>query len=186
MRGEERHSRITVDHGDPDAVIQHLLQILDIIRPHEIPRRRKPRAHVPRIRARVINAHAQFLLRAFKVQKVDKVVRRRGVVVRVPDVVHAAAAVRVVRLLDHAAAQIRGLRARELAVGRAAVGGFAVLQLVAAAVGDGVGELHEGVDCVVDGVDAVGVVDGEFGVVRGLDFCGRGGLVGWAGDGDAR
>ena len=31
------------------------------------------------------------------------------------------------------------------------------------------GECHVVVDCVVDGFDAVGVVLGEYGVVRGLD-----------------
>lgn len=90
-----------------------------------------------------------------------------------PDVVHAAAAVRIIGLLDERAADVCGLRAGKVRLFCVAVFAeerFAVLDLVAAAGRDVVGGFHERVDCVVNGFYAVGVVDGEFGVVGGLDF----------------
>lgn len=85
------------------------------------------------------------------------------------DIIDAAAAEFIVGLLDEGAAEIGCHCALELAGFGVAVGLLAPFDLVAAAAGHVVGLLHEVIDGVVDGFDAVGVIDCEFGVVGGLD-----------------
>lgn len=85
------------------------------------------------------------------------------------NIINAAAAVGVVGPFDVVAAHVCSFRANVLANGGGAVGLAAVVDLVEAAVGHEAGEFHVLVHRLVDGLDAVGVVDGEFGVVGGLD-----------------
>lgn len=75
----------------------------------------------------------------------------------------------IIRTLDVIATHVTGFRADGMVRQRSPVRSCAESKLLLAAVGHAVGELHVVVDGVVDGLDAVGVVDGEFGIVVGLD-----------------
>lgn len=99
-----------------------------------------------------------------------EVVRRRGVVVGVADVVDASPAECVVWLFNERAAEVGGGCTCQIAVYSGAIGLLAVFDLVVAAFWHVVGVLHEGVDCVVDCFDTVGVVNSELRVVRSLNL----------------
>lgn len=75
----------------------------------------------------------------------------------------------VIRTLDVITTHVAGFGADGMLSQGGAVGGRTESKLLLAAVGHVVGELHVVVDGFVDGLDAVGVVDGELGVVVGLD-----------------
>lgn len=160
---------VAVDERDAHAVIEDVLEVSDELRVDEVARVGEAREDQTRRRRRVIEVHAEGLLRAGLIEVIDKVSGRGGIVVRVADIVDATTAEGIVGPFDEATADVCGAGAVGLAVDSSAVDLGAVGDVVGAAAGDGVGEFHEVVDGVVDGFDAVGVVDGEFGVVGGLD-----------------
>lgn len=160
---------VAVDERDAHAVVEDVLEVGDELRVDEVARVGEARVDQTRGRRRVIKVHAEGLLRAGLVEVIDKVSGRGGIFVRMADIVDAATTEGVVGPFDEVPTDVRRGGAGGLAVDGGAVGLGAVGDVVGAAAGDGVGEFHEVVDGVVDGFDAVGVVDGEFGVVGGLD-----------------
>lgn len=175
--------RIPIRQTNPHPLIKQILQIQPKIRIYKIPRILK--RIVNPIITRVIQRNAQRLLHFSQIQILGVVRRGRGIVVAVPDIVHASAGVVVVRRLDVVATHVCGfvadlqnaggelcrsdLRVDVVEAGVALCGCAAVCDLVEASVDHFVGEFGVGVDGGVVGFYAVGVVCGEFGVVSGLD-----------------
>lgn len=160
---------VSIDESDADAILEDLFDVFEEVGVDEVASALEAERDVGRIGARIIDVYTQGLLRGFQVEEVHEVVWWRGVVVWMADVVDAAAAEFVVGLLDEGAAEVGCHCACELAVFGGAVRELAPFDLVAAAAGHVVGLLHEVVDCVVDGFDAIGVVDGELGIVGCLN-----------------
>jgi hypothetical protein len=160
---------VAVDQGDAYAVAENHLEVLDEVGPDKVAGAGEAVADGAGRRRCVVDVYAECLLRAGHIEEGHEVVGRRGVVVGVANVVDTTTAESVVGFFDERTAQVGGLRAGELAVFGAAVGFAAVFDLVMATFGHIVGLLHEGVDGVVNRLYAIGVVDGELGVIRGLD-----------------
>ena len=161
--------RVAVIQRYAHAVVQDHLEIIFEDGEDEVARVVKAEADGVAGVGGVVEIHTERLLRRGHVEELFKVRGGSGIAPRVPDVVDAAAAVGVVWPLDEGAAERGGLRARFEVGERVAQRLGAVRDVVLAAAGDGVGQLHEVVDGVVDGFDAVSVVHGELGIVAGLD-----------------
>ena len=85
------------------------------------------------------------------------------------NIIDTAATVGVVGSFNIVAAHVGSFRADVLANGGGAVGLAAVVDLVEATVGHEAGEFHVLIHRLVDGLDAVGVVNSELGIIGGLD-----------------
>jgi hypothetical protein len=162
---------VAVDEGNADTVPENLFKIFDEVGVYEVTGVLETLSYVGAAGSGVVDVYPKRLLCALHVQELDKVVGRSGVVEWVADVVNTAAAICVVWLFDHGSAEIGGLRTLKLACFGGAVAFFAVTNLVVAAIGNIVRITHEFVHCVVYSLDAVGVVDGKFGVVGCLNVC---------------
>lgn len=120
----------------------------------------------------VIDTHTQCILHLSHIQEIREVLRGSGVITRMSDVIGASARILVVRALDIVSAHVLGLRAESLGSEVVLTGfsGFAaVLDVFETAAAHVQSELHVVVDGVIDGFNAVGVVDGEFRVMGCLD-----------------
>ena len=103
------------------------------------------------------------------VEEVDKIVRWRGIVIGVSDVIYATAGICIVRALDVSAALVgRGRTSIEVSY-RGAVGFTAVGDLVETAICHKAREFHKVVDCVINSFDAVRIVDGKLRIVGSLN-----------------
>lgn len=159
---------VAIDQRHTHGQVENLLEIGEEIRPGLVAGLLEGKVHGV-IGHGVVQVDAEGVFHGGLLEIRQEVLRRSRVVGWMADVVDAAAAELVVRALDVVAAHVGGFGAEGVVGEGGAVGGGAQGELVLAAVGHAVGKPHVVVDGLVDGLDAVGVVVGEFRVVVGLD-----------------
>lgn len=160
---------VAVDEGDADAVVEDMLEVAYKDRVDEVASVGEAFVDEAGGFGCVVDVYAEGLEGGCLVEVLDEVGGGCGVLVRVANIINASAGVGVVGALYKIAANSCGLGAGGLAVDGCSVALGTVCDIVGAAPGNRICKFHEIVDCVVYGLDPVGVVDGEFGVVRGLD-----------------
>lgn len=120
----------------------------------------------------VVDTNTQSVLHLSLIEEVREILRGSGVVAGMSDIIGTSARVLVVRTLDIVSTHILSFRAEGLCgnVVLTSLSGFAaVFDVFETATVHVECKLHVVVDGVVDGFDAVRVVDGEFRVVGSLD-----------------
>lgn len=156
---------VAVEESDPHGGVEDHLQIFDEIWIGKVARHLEGIAHVV-VRLRVVKVYTESVLNVGFVEKIIEVSGRSRIIVRMTNIIHASVTEHVVRFLDVGAALISGLRAVELANFGGAIDLTASIHLSKATNEWHVAsELHVFIDGLVDELDTVAVVLGEFGVV---------------------
>ena len=159
---------VAINEGDADTVVEDALKVGLENGVDEIARGLESICNGG-VGLGIVKVDTDGLLCLCGVKEVDKVAVRSGVVVRVADVVNTAATVGIIGAFDIVTAHIGRLSADVFADGGGTVGLTAVVNLVEATVAHEAGEFHVVVNCLVDSLNAVGIVDSKFRVVWGLN-----------------
>lgn len=117
----------------------------------------------------VVEVYAQGVLDRAVLEVFGELLGWGGVICWMTDIIHPPFTDVVVGTLDVIATHVRRLSADSVIRQRRAVGLLAQGDLVLAAIGHTVGELHVVVHGLVDALNTVGIVHSKFGVMRSLD-----------------
>ena len=119
-----------------------------------------------RVRVRgIIEVDAKGILDERSVEILFEVRGRGGVIIWMSDIIGPTATEFVIRLFDVRSALVSCLHADDLADISRTVDLVALANLVLTATGHLIGEFHIVVDGVVHSFDAIGIVDGELGIL---------------------
>lgn len=163
---------IPIIESDADVVVEEVFEVLDKLGVDKVAGICEVIVDIWRRFSgrRIVQIHANGLLNVRQVEVVDKVLRWGWIVGWMPDIISATATKLVVRPFNIGPTRFCGVEADVFPFIRGAVRGGAGGYLVFAHTRVVIGGFHIEVDAVVHGFNAVGVVDGELGVVGSLSL----------------